>query len=80
MSEDFLLNSKVATKPRVDIESFHRKAYGEAVLVCQSVGIEEATPRVTSRRQHCQNILADNSSDYYKRTTTTPYLIISLVS
>ena len=62
------------TKLRVDIENFHRKAYGEAILVCQTVGIEEATPRVTSRQQHRQNIPADNSSDYYKRTTTIPLL------
>ena len=60
-------------KLRADIENFYRKAYGEALLVCQSVGIEEATPRVTSRR-HRQNIPADNSSDYYKRTTTIPLL------
>ena len=63
-----------STLTKLRIENFHRKAYGEAILVCQSVGIEEATPRVTSRQQHRQNIPADNSSDYYKRTTTIPLL------
>ena len=54
--------------------------YGEALLLCQSVGIEESTPRVTSRQQHCQNIPSNNSSDYYKCTTTIPYLTTLLVS
>ena len=34
----------------------------------------------TSRQQHRQNIPSNNSSDYYKCTTTIPYLIILLVS
>ena len=59
---------------RSNVENFHRKAYGEALLLCQSVGIEESTPRVTSRQQHCQNIPSSNSNDYYKCTTTIPLL------
>ena len=43
-------------------------------MLCQSVGIEESTPRVTSRQQHRQNIPSNNSSDYYKCTTTIPLL------
>ena len=31
-------------KLRSDVENFHRKAYGEALLLCQSIGIEESTP------------------------------------
>ena len=61
-------------KLKADIENFHRKAYGQALLVCQSVGIEEATPRVTSTQRHCQNIPAVDSSDNYKCTTTIPLL------
>ena len=61
-------------KLRSDIDNFHGKTYGEALLLCQSVGIEESTPRVTSRQRHRQNIPSDNSSDYYKRTTTIPLL------
>ena len=61
-------------KLRSNVENFHRKAYGEALLLCQSVGIEESTPRVTSRQQHRQNIPFNNSSDYYKCTTTIPLL------
>ena len=40
----------------------------------EQLGIEESTPRVTSRQHHCQNISSNNSSDYYKCTTTIPYL------
>ena len=36
--------------------------------------IEESTPRVISRQKHRQNVPSDNSSDYYKRTTTIPLL------
>ena len=61
-------------KLRSNVESFHRIAYEEALLLCQSVGIEESTPRVTSRQQHRQNIPSDNSREYYKRTTTIPLL------
>ena len=43
-------------------------------MLYQSVGIEESTPRVTSRQQHRQNIPSNNSSDYYKCTTTIPLL------
>ena len=61
-------------KLRSDIESFHRTAYEEALLLCQSLGIEESTPQVTSRQQHHQNIPSDNSREYYKCTTTIPLL------
>ena len=61
-------------KLRSNVESFHRIAYEEALLLCQSVGIEESTPRVTSRQQHRQNIPSDNSREYYKRTTAIPLL------
>ena len=56
------------TKLEVDIENFHRKAYGEALLGCQNVGIEAATSQVISTQRHCQNISADYSSDCYKCT------------
>ena len=64
-------------KLRSDVESFHRIAYEKALLLFQSVEIEESTPRVTSRQQHHQNIPSDNSREYY---TTIPYLTILLVS
>jgi len=42
--------------------------------LCQSIGIEESTPRVTNRQQHRQNLPSDSSSEYFKRITTIPML------
>lgn len=61
-------------KLRSDVERFHTQTYNEALVLCQSVGIEESTPRVTNRQQHRQNLPSSNSSEYFKRTTTIPLL------
>ena len=61
-------------KLRTDVERFHAQAYNEVIVLCQSVGIEESTPRITSRQQHRQNLPSSNSSEYFKRTTTIPML------
>ena len=44
------------------------------LALCQSVGIEESTPRITNRQQHRQNLPSSNSSEYFKQTTTIPML------
>ena len=41
---------------------------------CQSVGVEESMPRLASRQQHCQNIQAPNSSEYFRLNLTIPLL------
>ena len=61
-------------KLRTDVERFHAQAYNEVIVLCQSIGIEESTPRITSRQQHRQNLPSSNSSEYFKRTTTIPML------
>ena len=45
-------------KLRSDIEKL---IYSQVLLLCQSVGIEESTPRVTDRQQHQQNLPSDCS-------------------
>ena len=40
------------SKLRSDVEKFHTQTYNEVLMPCQSVGIEESTPRITSRQQH----------------------------
>ena len=61
-------------KLRSDVERFHTQTYNEVLVLCQSVGIEESTPRITNRQQHRQNLPSSNSSEYFKRTTTIPLL------
>ena len=61
-------------KLRSDVETFHTQTYNEVLVLCQSVGIEESTPRITNRQQHRQNLPSGNSSKYFKRTTTIPML------
>ena len=61
-------------KLRSDVERFHTQTYNQVLVLCQSVGIEESTPRITNRQQHRQNLPSSNSSEYFKRTTTIPLL------
>ena len=59
---------------RSRVDTFHDLTYDQALLLSQSVGVEESVPRLASRQQHRQNIPADNSRDYYKRILTIPIL------
>ena len=61
-------------KPRSNVDRFHGQTYNEVLLLCQSVGIEESTPRVKNRQKHWQNLPSSNSSECFKRTTTIPLL------
>ena len=50
---------------RSDVEMFHTHTYSGVPVLCQSVGIEESTPRITNRQQHQQNLPSSNSSEYF---------------
>ena len=59
---------------RSRVDTFHALVYDQVLLLSQSIDVEETVPRLASRQQHRQNIPADNSRDYYKRTLTIPML------
>ena len=59
---------------RSRVDSFHSFTYQQAVMLGQSVDVEEAAPRQTVRQQHRQNIPSNGVSEYYKRNLTIPIL------
>lgn len=61
-------------KIRSDVNSFHARIYSEAMVIAQSVGVEESMPRLAGRQQHRQNIQAQNSNDYFRLNLTIPLL------
>jgi len=48
-------------KARSNVNAFH----SQAMIIAQSVGVEECLPRLASRQQHRQNIQAETCNDYY---------------
>ena len=62
------------SKLRSNVERFHTQTYNEVLVLSQSVGIDESTPRITNRQQHRQNLPSSSSSEYFKRNTTIPML------
>ena len=61
-----------AVRSRVD--SFHSLTYQQAVMLGQSVDVEETAPRQALRQRHRQNIPSSSVSEYYKRNLTIPIL------
>ena len=59
---------------RSEIDVFHDRVYDAVLVLAQSVGIDESSPRISSRQQHRQNVPAENTKEYYKRTLTIPIL------
>ena len=54
------------------IEVFHNRIYKQAVLMAQSVGIEETKPRIAGKQHHRRNIQAESCTDYYGLNQTIP--------
>ena len=67
---------------RSNVNSFHARIHSQSMIIAQSVGVKESMPRLASRQQHCQNIQAQNSSDYFHLNLTIPLLdhLISEIS
>ena len=59
---------------RSNVNSFHARIHSQSMTIAQSVGVEESIPCLASRQQHCQNIIAQNSSDYFRLNLTIPLL------
>lgn len=62
------------SKARSEIDTFHSRVYEQALMISQSIDVDESAPRVARRQQHRSNVPASNTSDYYKRTLTIPLL------
>jgi len=57
-----------------NVNTFHSLIHSQAMIIAQSVGVEECVPSVASRQQRCQNIQAETCNDYYCLNHTIPLL------
>ena len=42
---------------RSNVDAYHSRIYTQATAIVQNVGIDEAAPRLASRKQHRNNVL-----------------------
>jgi len=61
-------------KAQSNVNAFHSHIHSQAMIITQSVGVEECVPRLASRQQHRQNIQAETCNDYYCLNLTIPLL------
>ena len=59
---------------RTEVDFYHNLWYKEALSLASSVNVHEAGPRICVRQSHRPNAPADNTSDYFKRSITIPFL------
>lgn len=59
---------------RSDVKSFHNRIYTKAVMIAESIDVQESIPHLASRQQHRSNIQAANFSDYYCLNLTIPFI------
>ena len=59
---------------RDDVDDLHKDYFKEVERMCEEVGVEPAIPRRCGRQQHWANMPAENTSDYFKRVITIPFL------
>lgn len=59
---------------RSNIDQYHSKWYDEAKEVAKSVDVIECAPRVAGRQTHRPNHPSSDTSDYFKRSLTIPFI------
>jgi len=57
-----------------NVNALYSRIHSQAMIIAQSVGVEECVPRLASRQQHRQNIQAETCNDYYHLNLTIPLL------
>ena len=59
---------------RNDIDSYHSKWYGKALVLVNSLSIEESKSKTSLRQVYCSNMSSSNSSEYFKQFVTIPVI------
>ena len=59
---------------RTEIDTKHNVWYNEATVISEAVGTVPAKPRTAGRQMHRENVSAESTSQYFKRTISIPFL------
>ena len=59
---------------RINVESFHDQIYRRALVIAESIAVQESSPHLASRQQHRSNIQATNCNDFYRLNLIIPLL------
>ena len=59
-----------------NIKAFHTHIYTQPTLINKSLVLTEKAliPCIAGRQQHCQNVLAQSCTEYYRQNLTTPLI------
>ena len=64
----------LASTMRQNIDHFHSTWYAEAITLSMKVNVDETKPRTCNRQSNRPNQPAENTSDYFKRSVTIPFI------
>lgn len=56
------------------VHSYHSKWYGKALVLVNSLSIEETKSKTSLRQVYCSNMSSSNSSEYFKQFVTIPVI------
>ena len=73
------LKSKIS-KLRLDMDTIHNSWYGEAVSLAEKLDIPIIKNRTCGRQMNRENVPSDNTSEYFKRSVSVPFLDHMIVS
>lgn len=59
---------------RNDIDSYHSKWYGKALVLVNSLSIKETKSKTSLRQVYCSDMSSSNSSEYFKQFVTIPVI------
>ena len=59
---------------RTEINEKHDVWYNEAAVISEGIGTVPAKPRTAGRQVHRENVSAESTSQYFKRTISIPFL------
>ena len=59
---------------RENVDSYHSQWFASVEQMCKSLGVRPSLPRLCGRQRHRSTVLAQDPSEYYRRTITVPIL------
>ena len=59
---------------RTEIDEKHDVWYNKAAVISEGIGTVPAKPRAAGRQVHRENVSAESTSQYFKRTISIPFL------
>ena len=66
--------TKALEQLRKDIDAIHLAWHGEALQLGNKLGVVPSVPRRCGKQHNRDNMLAEDSETYYRRTLTIPFL------